>query len=75
MPELNGFETTKLIRKNEKITGVHTPIIAMTAYAVNGDKEKCLDVGMDGYVAKPIRPEILRNEIESVLRQQQNMKN
>jgi len=73
MPELDGFETTKLIRKNEKITGVHTPIIAMTAYAVNGDKEKCLDVGMDGYVAKPIRPEILRNEIESVLRQQQNM--
>jgi signal transduction histidine kinase/ActR/RegA family two-component response regulator len=71
MPELNGFETTKLIRKNEKFNRTYTPIIAMTAYAVNGDKEKCLSVGMDGYVAKPIRPEVLRSEIESVLQRQE----
>ncbi|MCP3890607.1 MAG: response regulator [Desulfobulbaceae bacterium] len=67
MPELNGFETTKIIRKNELISETYTPIIAMTAYAVKGDKEKCLSVGMDGYISKPIRAETLRFEIEMVL--------
>lgn len=72
MPELNGFEATDVIRKNESTKGgEHMPIIAMTAYAVNGDRERCLQAGMDGYVAKPIRPEILRNEIETVLLQVQ----
>jgi len=67
MPELNGYETTRTIRKNEERTGRHLPIIAMTAYAVKGDREKCLAVGMDGYVSKPIRPDRLRAEIETVL--------
>ena len=67
MPHLNGFETTKFIRHNELKNGGHLPIIAMTAYAVKGDKERCLDAGMDGYVSKPIRPDKLYFEIEKVL--------
>ena len=67
MPELNGYETTKFIRHNEIKNGGHIPIIAMTAYAVKGDKEKCLAAGMDGYVSKPIRPDKLYFEIEKVL--------
>lgn len=69
MPELNGYETTKFIRQNELKSGCHVPIIAMTAYAVKGDKEKCLASGMDGYVSKPIRPDKLYFEIEKVLEQ------
>ncbi len=69
MPELNGYEATKFIRQNELQSGNHVPIIAMTAYAVKGDKEKCLAAGMDGYVSKPIRPDKLYFEIEQVLEQ------
>ncbi|BHH85442.1 response regulator [Desulforhopalus sp. 52FAK] len=68
MPHLNGYEATRKIRQGEK-EGSHIPIIAMTAYAINGDKEKCLAAGMDGYVSKPIRPEKLNFEIEKVLEQ------
>jgi CheY-like chemotaxis protein len=64
MPELNGFEATKLIRDREQTTGTHIPILAMTAHAMKGDKEKCLEAGMDGYVAKPIQVEELFNAIE-----------
>ncbi|MGB3210729.1 MAG: response regulator [Desulforhopalus sp.] len=67
MPELNGYETTRAIRRQEKSTDRHIPIVAMTAYAVKGDREKCLAAGMDGYVSKPIRPDKLRHEIEAVL--------
>ncbi len=67
MPELNGYETTKAIRLQEKDDTQHLPIIAMTACVVQGDREKCLVAGMDGYISKPIRPEILRHEIETVL--------
>jgi len=69
MPHLNGFEATKFIRHSELKNGGHVPIIAMTAYAVKGDKEKCIDAGMDGYVSKPIRPDKLYFEIEKVLEQ------
>ena len=60
MPEMNGFEVTACIRSHEKTTGAHLPIIAMTANAMKGDRERCLAEGMDGYVSKPIKiPELL----------------
>jgi signal transduction histidine kinase/AmiR/NasT family two-component response regulator len=67
MPDMDGFETTRLIRDREKNTGNHIPIIAMTAYAVNGDKEKCLKAGMDGYISKPIKSGQLQAVIETIL--------
>ena len=59
MPEMNGFEATTGIREVEKSTGSHVPVIAMTAHAMKGDRERCLEAGMDGYVSKPIRPDEL----------------
>lgn len=67
MPEMDGFEATAAIRNREKQTETHTPIIAMTAHAMKGDRERCLDAGMDSYVAKPIRAKELLETIESVL--------
>jgi signal transduction histidine kinase/CheY-like chemotaxis protein len=68
MPELDGYETTRAIRRQERNTDRHIPIIAMTAHAVRGDREKCLTAGMDGYISKPIRHDKLSHEIETVLR-------
>jgi CheY-like chemotaxis protein len=59
MPLLDGIAATTLIREREKETGVHQPIVALTAYAVKGDQDRCLAAGMDGYLPKPIRPEEL----------------
>lgn len=67
MPELDGYATTGAIRRQEKKSGGHVPIIAMTAYAVRGDREKCLAAGMDGYLSKPVRSDKLIEEIETVL--------
>jgi PAS domain S-box-containing protein len=55
MPEMDGFQATACIRELEKNTGRHVPIVAMTAHAMKGDSDHCLEAGMDGYVAKPMR--------------------
>jgi CheY-like chemotaxis protein len=57
MPEMDGFEATAAIRLSERDTGKHQPIVAMTAHAMKGDDQRCLEAGMDGYLAKPIRSE------------------
>ncbi|HLG97771.1 MAG TPA: response regulator [Bryobacteraceae bacterium] len=67
MPELDGLEATRLLRENERSTGKTLPVIAMTAHAMQGDREKCLAAGMTAYVAKPVRPEELFSVIEQVL--------
>ncbi len=59
MPQMNGFEATAAIREKEKSSGQHLPVIAMTAHAMVGDKERCLEAGMDGYLTKPIQLEKL----------------
>ncbi|MCX7747371.1 MAG: PAS domain S-box protein [Clostridia bacterium] len=67
MPEMDGLETTAAIREREKDSGEHIPIIAMTAYAIKGDRERCLEAGMDYYVSKPINPEDLYHAIDGLM--------
>jgi PAS domain S-box-containing protein len=67
MPEMDGFEATGIIRNKEKLQGTHIPIIAMTAHALKGDKERCIEAGMDDYVSKPIQPKELVVAIERCL--------
>jgi two-component system, sensor histidine kinase and response regulator len=66
MPELDGLEATKIIRKAEEATGVHIPIIALTAHAMKGDREICLAAGMDAYLPKPINANELFALLESM---------
>jgi PAS domain S-box-containing protein len=63
MAETDGFEATAEIRERESETGGHVPIIALTAHAIKGDRERCLEAGMDGYLSKPIQPDELRAAI------------
>ncbi|MGF7006676.1 response regulator [Aminobacter sp. BE322] len=64
MPEMNGLEATGEIRRLEQGTGVRVPIIGVTAHALKGDKERCLEAGMDDYLPKPISPRALLEKIE-----------
>ena len=66
MPEMDGFEATQIIRARERDTGGHLPIVAMTAHAMKGDRERCLEVGMDGYISKPLNPTELFEAVESL---------
>jgi len=65
MPEMDGFETTAAIRRKETVSGMHIPIVAMTAHAMKGDRERCLESGMDEYVSKPVNAEELMEVLES----------
>jgi signal transduction histidine kinase/CheY-like chemotaxis protein/ligand-binding sensor domain-containing protein len=67
MPEMDGFEAAAAIRLKEGVTGSHIPIIAMTAHAMKGDRERCLAAGMDAYVSKPIQPSELYQAIKKAL--------
>jgi PAS domain S-box-containing protein len=73
MPEMDGFEATRQIRQQEKASGEHLPIVAMTAHAMKGDREKCLEAGMDDYVAKPLYPEQLYRAIERAIALKQDI--
>jgi CheY-like chemotaxis protein len=67
MPEMDGLETTAAIREQEQGTDRHLPIVALTAHAMKGDRERCLAAGMDGYVTKPVQGQVLLRAIAEAL--------
>jgi CheY-like chemotaxis protein/HPt (histidine-containing phosphotransfer) domain-containing protein len=67
MPEMDGLEATSRIREQERATGKHIPIVAMTAHAMKGDRERCFAAGMDGYVSKPVQAAELYQALASVV--------
>lgn len=67
MPDMDGLDATRAIRQREQDTGAHIPIVAMTAHAMTGDRERCLEAGMDDYVSKPINPKDLFDAMARVL--------
>lgn len=67
MPDMDGFEATAAIRHQNQQNGTHTPIIAITAHAMKGDRERCLSAGMDDYITKPIKPDILKKVLDQWL--------
>jgi CheY-like chemotaxis protein/nitrogen-specific signal transduction histidine kinase len=67
MPDMDGLEATAVLREREKGSGRHIPVIAMTAHALKGDRERCLAAGMDAYVPKPIQADELRRVIDELL--------
>ena len=68
MPGMDGLQASTLIREKELATGAHIPIIAVTAHAMKGDRERCLAAGMDGYITKPINPAELAETIQAAFR-------
>jgi two-component system sensor histidine kinase/response regulator len=73
MPEMDGIEATRRIRNEESSTGAHIPIIAITAHAMKGDRERCLEAGMDGYISKPINKTALLSVIGDAMRPRPDM--
>ena len=65
MPEMDGMEATAVIRQREKTTGSHLPIIALTAHAMKGDRDRCLAAGMDGCLSKPLQRDELYRLVEA----------
>ena len=68
MPEMDGFEATSAIREKERKSGKHQTVVALTAHAMKGDRERCLAAGMDGYLSKPIRPQELDDVLDAHMR-------
>ena len=68
MPEMNGIEATAAIRRAEARAGAHLPIVGVTAHALKGDRERCLEAGMDDYLPKPISPKALIEKVEKWIR-------
>jgi signal transduction histidine kinase/CheY-like chemotaxis protein len=66
MPNMSGYEAAAAIRVRERASGKHVPIVAMTAHAMKGDEQRCLEAGMDGYVSKPIQPDHMMEAIARV---------
>ena len=66
MPEMDGLEATRMIREREKTTGDHVPIVALTAHALNGDMDRCLEAGMDAFISKPIDAAKIYQVIENL---------
>jgi CheY-like chemotaxis protein len=71
MPQMNGIQATAELRARERTTGRHVPIVAMTAHALQGDEQRCLDAGMDAYVSKPIRTQHLFETLAAVIATQE----
>ena len=65
MPEMDGFAATQAIRQQERERSNHIPIIAMTANAMQGDRERCIEAGMDDYISKPVSKQALKTALES----------
>jgi CheY-like chemotaxis protein len=64
MPEMSGFEATAAIRRRERADGTYVPIVGVTAHALKGDRDRCLEAGMDDYLPKPISPKALQEKVD-----------
>lgn len=68
MPVQNGLDATREIRGEEAGTGLHVPIVALTAHALKGDEEKCIESGADYYLTKPINPDVLLKKVAEIIK-------